>query len=260
MKEKKKNYVIVNADDFGLLKNCTYAIAEAFDKGLVSSTTACGNGEYVELAAKLAKEKNFIDRVGIHINLYYGKPLTKEISLDPFFCEDGLFHCEIDRRKKLSPRQIREVKEEVVAQVERLRELGFPLTHADSHHHVHMAMNFKDLIQDIVKELGIYKIRIHRNVGNIPFYKKLVKNLYNKELEKRGLLSCRYFGSAEDYLGSREKLDNGICEVMVHPDYNSQGELIDRFDEVDGFAVGEPLEKITALLEGRELVSYEEVK
>ena len=46
MKEK----LIVNADDYGLTESCSKAIAEAFEKNLISSTTACANGEYIEEA------------------------------------------------------------------------------------------------------------------------------------------------------------------------------------------------------------------
>ena len=30
-------------------------------------------------------------------------------------------------------------------------------------------------------------------------------------------------------------------EIMVHPDYDRDGKLVDRTDEADGYAVGEPL-------------------
>ena len=92
--------LIVNADDFGLTESCTKAIAEAFRLGLISSTTACANGEAIENAYRIANENGFLDRVGIHINLTEGAPLTEGIKNDPFFCESGVFHGKINRLKK----------------------------------------------------------------------------------------------------------------------------------------------------------------
>lgn len=96
-----KDKFIINADDYGLTESCSKAIAEAFEKGLISSTTACANGEYIEEAFALAKEKGFLDKIGIHINLTEGKPLTEKIVNDSFFCNNGKFHGKFSRLKNL---------------------------------------------------------------------------------------------------------------------------------------------------------------
>lgn len=250
--------IIVNADDFGLNKSCSCAIKEAFSKGLISSTTACANGEYISEAYQLARENHFEDKVGIHINLTEGIPLTDKIKEDPFFCENGKFHNRINRFQCLNAEQMYEVQSEVCAQIEQLRQIGFQLTHADSHHHIHTAVCLTNVIQKVLKEHKINKIRIHRNIGNISIPKQVVKNIYNFILKRR-FVSVDRFGSWEDYKDNQDVLKKCVCEVMVHPDYDADGVLIDRTKVSEYKNIGQALKEISNLLEKHVLISYKEV-
>ena len=249
--------LIINADDFGLTESCSKAIAEAFAQKFITSTTACANGEYIEEALSLAQENGFLDSIGIHINLTEGFPLTKNIVIDPFFCENGKFHGRIHRFKKPTKRQLDVIKEEVTAQVERLLALGYTISHADSHHHIHTCVYFENTIKDVLFSYGIRKIRLHRNIGKIPFYKRVAKKLYNKKLRKQGFATCAYFGSADDFLAT-DALE-GVCEIMVHPDYDAQGTLIDRVLQSEEGNSGAPLGSWAHKLQGEEKISYREL-
>lgn len=251
------NKWIVNADDYGLTESCSKAIAEAFQKNIITSTTACANGAYIEQALVLAKEKGFMDQIGIHINLTEGRPLTQKIAQDSFFCEKGLFHGKINRLKKPTKEQLAEIREEVIAQIERLIMIGYKISHADSHHHIHTCIYFEDTIKDVLFKYGIRKIRIHRNVGRIPLYKKIIKNWYNRKLKKQGVIVCDFFGGLGDFLG----YDNcqKVCEIMVHPDYNPQGELIDRVEQKQTGNYGEILENVQTFLKEKEKISYKDL-
>jgi len=251
------NKLIINADDYGLTESCSKAIAEAFEKNLISSTTACANGVYIEQALVLSQEQGFADKIGIHINLTEGQPLTEAISEDPFFCEEGKFHGHINRLKKLTEEQLAEIKAEVTAQIERLLSLGYTISHADSHHHIHTCVYIEKAIKDVLFAYGIKKIRLHRNIGKIPFHKRVVKRWYNKKLRKQGFTTCRYFGSLKDFaLGGKV---SGTCEIMVHPDYNPKGELIDRVMQNAEGNFGYLLEEIQAITENQEKISYKDL-
>lgn len=252
--------IIINADDYGLYANFTDAIIEAYEKKFITSTTACANGEDIKRAVQIAKEKGLIDKIGVHINFNTGKPLTEAIANDPLFCENGVYHSHVNRLKKLTKAQKQAVYHETVAQIERLRALGVPISHADSHHHIHTAIFFAKTIKKAISDCGIEKIRLHRNAGNIPLYKKIVKNAYNKKLKKQGFLTADYFGGMDDYFLKKETLEKGVCEIMVHPDYDKNGVLVDRVDVQDGFAVGQPLQKIKELTAEKTLISYSELK
>lgn len=253
-----KNQVIINADDFGLTDSCSRAIAEAFRQGLISSTTACANGNYIREAYQLAKQNEFADRIGIHINLTEGTPLTEKIQKDPFFCMDGKFHGHINRLKRPSKEQIEEVREEVLAQINKLREIGFDLTHADSHHHIHTDIFLENVIAEVLLQSGIQKIRLHRNLGNIPFYKKIVKKLYNRKVKRQGFLTTERMGSLQDWKIISESERDHFCEIMVHPDFDKQGNLIDRVDYEDESPIGTDLTILTELFAGKEKISYRE--
>ena len=67
-----ENLLIVNADDFGLVKGQNYGIIEACRRGVVTSTTALVNGEAVEHAAQLSRELPELG-VGMHFVLTLGR-------------------------------------------------------------------------------------------------------------------------------------------------------------------------------------------
>jgi len=251
--------IIVNADDFGLTESCTKAIAEAFRQGLISSTTACANGAAIEEAYKIAVENGFLNCVGIHINLTEGAPLTEGIKNDPFFCAGGVFHGQINRLKKPGRETLANLEAEVAAQIERLKTLGFPISHADSHHHIHTAVFLIGTIENVLKRYRIGKIRLHRNLGAIRFYKKIVKNRFNKNLQKHGFATTEKMGSFDDLVLMPEDAKAHLTEIMVHPDFDRAGVLVDRADMEDGVPVGRPLAEILPYLQNETLISYGEL-
>ena len=69
--------MIVIADDFGLSEEVNAAIVEAFDRGLLTGASIIANMPAFEEACELAAEHGFQDRVGTHLNLTEGTPLTE---------------------------------------------------------------------------------------------------------------------------------------------------------------------------------------
>ena len=254
------NKIIINADDFGLTESCSRATIQAFKENLISSTTACANGEYIEKAYKLACDNRLIDNIGIHINLTEGHPLTENIKNDSFFCQNGKFHGHINRLKRPTKKRLSELKDEITSQVERLKDIGFNLTHADSHHHIHTCVFFENTIKDVLFHYGIKKIRLHRNFGDIKFYKKIVKCLYNNKLHKQGFITTDKMGAVEDLMKYPDIVGKYVCEIMVHPDFDKNGHLIDRigWDE-EGYPFGKELSDIREYIKGLNLVSYKEL-
>lgn len=228
---------IINADDFGLSDSANRAISAAFSGRLISDTTMMANGEAFGEAVTIANENGFSDKIGIHFNLTEGVPLTEDIKKYPSFCKKGVFHGTINRLKPLSKSEKAAVYRELSAQVQRIKTAGLNIDHADSHHHIHTAVFIAPVVFRVCGENGVNKIRLHRNIGSIPSYKKVIKNLYNKNLRKKGFLTTEYFGSLEDI---RDVLPEKL-EIMVHPDYDETGVLIDRRNFADGSPAGVPL-------------------
>ena len=230
--------VIVNADDFGLNEHCSKAIAQAFERGLVTNATIIANGEYFDEAVLLCNEKGFYDRIGIHFNLYNGEPLTDDIKKCRTFVSDGRFHGKISRTKPLSKKEKAAVYKELTAQIKKVKNAGIKVTHADSHHHIHTGIFIAPVFSKVCKENGIGKVRLHRNIGKISPVKRIVKKIYNIWLHANGFATVDYFGSLYDikYADVADK-----TEIMVHPDYDARGILIDRTGETDGIPSGERL-------------------
>lgn len=235
--------VIINADDFGLNEHCSKAIAQAFERELITDTTMVATGEYFNEAVVLAKEQGFIHKIGVHLNLTEGTPLTQDINNYPMFVSQGKFHGKINRTRKLRKAEKMAVYKELSAQVDKIQSVGIKITHADSHHHIHTGIFIAPIVARVCREHGIEKIRLHRNIGNISEFKMFVKKRYNNWLKKQGFKTTAYFGSLLD-IENAEVPDD--CEIMVHPDLDKNGILIDRIDETDGIPVGRKLPDLRA--------------
>lgn len=236
--------ILINADDFGWSKSCTDAILQSFEKGYITSTTMCCNGAAFDYAVEQVKKTEYKDCVGIHFVLTEGAPLTDAIRENPCFCDgNGLFHGQIARYKPLDKASQKQVLQELTAQAQRFIDSGLQFHHADSHHHIHTGLFITPLVKKVMKQFGIKKLRIHRNIGAMSGLKRTIKNLYNFGLGK--LTYTDLFGSFEDVALFPESLQRkGTLEVMCHPDLTVEGLLVDRFgsapyDAPDGIPMKE---------------------
>ena len=224
--------VTVNGDDFGWSKSCSCAILEAFDKNIIQTTTMISTGAFFDEASQLVMNSELKNHIGIHFDLTEGVPLTDEIKKDPFFCnKEGEFLIYINRYKPLTAEQKRHAYNELRAQAERFKKTGLLFHHADSHHHIHTAPFILPIVLTVAKEYNIKKIRGLRNHGNIPITKRLGKEIFNFRLDLGNHRYTKLFCSAEDYLSYQARNNNSTLEIMVHPDYDSNGQLIDRDGE-----------------------------
>lgn len=125
--------VIINADDFGLTEGINNGILTAHTKGVVTRATLMMNGMAVEHAVKLAKAHPRL-KVGIHLALSYGQPLSKDVDL--LVDESNTFKF-TKYETDLTPAEIEQVEQEWDTQIQAFLKTGLTLDHIDSHHHVH---------------------------------------------------------------------------------------------------------------------------
>ena len=197
--------LIVNADDLGLNENVDRAIAEAFEKGIIDRTTLLVNMPCAEEAARLAADKGFLDKTGLHLNLTSGKPLTGGIAADPVMCgADGEFSADFARNMKTRfflPKKTRiNVENEIRAQLDRYGRLGGTLWHIDSHHHVHTDPSIWRILKRVLKDHPVTSVRLGRNMyrGGNPLM-HLYKRLLNGSIKRFCKGKPVYFGSMERY-------------------------------------------------------------
>ena len=137
--------LIVNADDFGLTAGVNRAIAEAHERGIVTSATLMANSQAFDGAVEIARGAvNPGFSVGCHVVLLDGEPVLPAVSV-PSLLEPGNgaghFRESLNSfvvacfRHKLNPD---EIEAEASAQIHRIQWAGVKLTHFDTHKHAHM--------------------------------------------------------------------------------------------------------------------------
>jgi predicted glycoside hydrolase/deacetylase ChbG (UPF0249 family) len=217
--------LIINADDFGISKAVNCAVMAAMDSSICTDTTLLVNFDESENAANLAIAMNRTDRVGIHLNLTEGFPLSLKIRNEPRFCnQEGYFHNKkLKRIVLLSKSEKIAVQEELTSQIRLCRKFGIPISHADSHNHIHEEPGLGLLIMGILKNENIPYLRLTNNIGDTSVINKLYRNFYNVILNHKELAGVNYFGSIKDYSNLQSELKvNSNVEIMIHP-----GEIVD---------------------------------
>lgn len=229
---------IVNADDFGKTENINLAVCEGFSRGVIQRTTLLVNLPFAEQAAELARRNGFSDRVGLHINLTEGVPLTERCRKNRVLCDEngvmtGEFRLSIKNRFILDRETTAAIAEETEAQIRRFLALGLPLRHADSHQYIHTYYSASRVILPLLEKYGFRSVRLSRNLTDsdesLPFL--IYKALFNRYLRRRGIAASDRFGSRNDYLSfiRRRTLPECSVELMTHP-FLLNGELYDNTD------------------------------
>ena len=227
--------LIVNADDFGQSAVVNRAILDCFQKGLISSTTIMANMPGFDEAVELALAKGLQQNIGVHLNLTDGEPLVSALRSNSSLCDKtGRFRR--FRNRLLSASDCRMIAAEVSAQIQKCRAAGLPLTHADSHQHVHNEPMVFQAIQPVLKESGIRRLRISRNMDLLSRVspKRIAKSCFNHWLTLHGLRGTDYFGTVENFVNFRrtQRVAGASFEIMTHPSFDEHGTLIDHTDHL----------------------------
>jgi len=124
-------YLIVNADDFGYGGGINRGIAEAHDRGIVTSATLVVNGRATDEAMALARDRPRLS-VGLHVNFTNEAQRLLEFD-DPLTCRTEL-------RRQF----------EVFCE-----KMGRLPTHLDSHQHVHRDRRRRPFFKELAREHGM---------------------------------------------------------------------------------------------------------
>lgn len=222
--------MIVVADDLGAEAGRNAAITRALSSGLVDAASAMANGAAFAEAAELVRP--FAGRIGVHLVLTDGVPLTDGIRSLRRFCDgDGCFRLwrGSERAFRLDGRERGAVAQELRAQIECVRSGGLTVAHLDSHHHVHTEPAIAGIVIALARESAVPRIRLARNCGaGMSPVNRIWKAIYNGRLRRAGFAGTHWFGSLDDYrhLHAR-RADVEDFELMVHPLLSSEGVVAD---------------------------------
>jgi predicted glycoside hydrolase/deacetylase ChbG (UPF0249 family) len=158
--------LIVNADDLGYDRVVNEDIFRLIEAGSVTSATILANGPAVEAAA--ARLQDFPQAsFGVHLNVTEFPPLTRGGVLDALCDESGALATGWARNLALSGEMRKAVFREWCAQVERALDLRVPVSHLDSHHHIHTHPALFGVFKRVQFRFNIRKARLRRNIFNL---------------------------------------------------------------------------------------------
>jgi len=253
--------LIVNADDFGLDTTTNAGVLIAFNQGLISSSTIMANMPGFEEACEIARERKLLQHIGIHAVFTAGLPITERIRREPSFCDsDGRFRSR-QMHFCLSNSEFDACAEEIEAQIKLCRGNGLPLTHIDSHHYIHEWWGIATVFMHVARYHGIKGIRITpKGIKDIHRYKyRRLKNAYRHivdwRLRRGGFAKTDLLLMPGEYTarlrsrGSSQLNEHTAVEVIVHPGFSDDGELIDALER-------QALTKCLAGIPVSEAVSY----
>lgn len=228
-----RRHIVVNGDDFGASRRTNQAILQAFEKGLISSTTIMANMPAFEEACQFARERHLQQTVGLHLNLTEGRPLTAAIAACPRFCDASGYWLPRRRVLRLSRKEVRLLEAETEAQIIACQREGIIPTHLDSHHHMHAEVGIASVVIRAARQFCIGSIRLAFNcglrVGASAAHRMLgraYRHALNTRLRIYGLAHTDYFGDARDTVHILRATTADV-EVMVHPRLDECGRLVD---------------------------------
>jgi len=249
---------VVNADDFGLNLEVNAGILRAHDQGIVTSTSVMTNMPYYEAIAGAVARRPQLG-VGLHLCLSEGTPVLPASQVASLVGPDGQFHAraELFRRMRTGKVEMTEVAAETRAQAARLRALGVPTDHWNSHQYTHLHPKLQAVIRAVLSPAEFPCMRTHRRVyvrpggwirgaGLAAFYSKMpmraVKDLYFSVQHQRaaaegyalphGQLTRLPFRAGYGVLteNAARNASDGVFEWICHPSTARRAEDKDSMD------------------------------
>jgi chitin disaccharide deacetylase len=251
-----KRYLIINADDLCLSSEIDRGIAEAYQQGVVTSTTAMINMPGAPEALKTVHELNPDLPIGLHINITTGRPVLDPVQVPSLVDDAGKFFDVDNIPLQLLDISLDELRAEVNAQVELFMETGVPLSHLDYHHNI-MALytQFFDIVRDIALKhnlpvrnpapISVYgMIELENGAADASMRMMMAMGLRSpvtgfrlmKEINpgafrgnhdvllENGIPTTHWFidsfynnATVDNFISILEQLPPGVSEIMVHP-------------------------------------------
>ena len=221
------NNIIINADDFGINQIVTSEIERMIEMGIISSTTIMANGECLDEVKRFAVLHPEIS-FGVHLCLSEFSSLTKSQTLHKYGITDesGAFVRKAIFNIKKVPFELQKaLREELSAQIDKVKSLNIPLSHCDSHHHVHTIPALRDVFTQVVKEQGFSKLRLSTEFHSLRLkvhvcaWKK--QKRCNNYLKKHFKTTDQFF-SYSTFLNLRKQPKDSIVELMCHPGHHGE--------------------------------------
>ncbi len=155
--------IVLNADDFGGSAETVDATIACFEQGALTSATIMPNMPATDRAVEFARahpEFSF----GVHLTLTGDgneSPLSLPAEIPGLVGPGGRFlPTRAIRMRAVTGRlSVEEIAREIEAQIEHVRSRGIPVSHVDSHRHLHKLAPFRAALCRVLPRLGIRRVR-----------------------------------------------------------------------------------------------------
>jgi predicted glycoside hydrolase/deacetylase ChbG (UPF0249 family) len=230
---RRKLQLIINADDFGASVDTVAATIEGFQQGWLSSATLMASGDAAEAAFEFARNHSEFS-FGVHLTLGgdgWEKCVSDPAQIPTLARPDGVFYPSNSirwaaLRHQLGPAQ---VERELRNQLDRVKNAGISITHVDSHGHLHKFGSILRVLQRLLPDFGIRRVR---TVQNVYLRKPLLSPTFWMGCWWKRRICANYVttkhlflpSSAGDRHWTEQLLShcsrNGSMEIGVHPGFD----------------------------------------
>lgn len=224
--------LIVNADDFGASEETVAATIRSFEDGLLTSATIMAGMPATDAAltfARLHPEFSF----GVHLTLTGAgveRPVSAPADVPGLVDGEGRFPPTQAVRARALLRRLpaQELERELAAQIVRVRDAGVPVSHVDSHQHLHKFGSVRRAVERVLPHFGITCVR---TVQDVYLRRPLASPTYwlgrrwARSLASRFVTTSHFYMPAsagdEDWVAVLDLLeresDDHSLEIGVHP-------------------------------------------
>lgn len=163
--------LVVTADDLGLTAGGCRAVQRAHTDGIVTSTSVLAVGRAFEEAASMLRATPTL-AVGAHLALVgEDPPLLSRREIPTLVDRQGalpLSYRTLVRRGLTGRIDPDDVRRELSAQLERVRGIGVPVTHLDTHQHAHLWPSIAQVVVELAVDHGVPAVRVPGSRGRGP--------------------------------------------------------------------------------------------
>jgi predicted glycoside hydrolase/deacetylase ChbG (UPF0249 family) len=227
-------YLIVTADDFGLTESANKAIIDCFKGGIVRSVSLMANGNAFENAVQSLKQNAGIS-AGVHLTLVFERPVLGPNEIQSLVREDGrLFqtHNQFIKRYLAHKIRLKEVEDELSAQISKIKDRGIDISHINSHQHLHVLPGIIEIVIGLAVKYRIKNIRVplewsYLSMSPNNLFLNILSLRAMKKIQKARLNCIDHFrgSSVSGHLTESSLLNfimnckEGVTEIMCHPTY-----------------------------------------
>jgi len=212
----------ITADDFYLNGKVNKAITSLVIAKKIQNVSVLPNGK--------VRTRSPDTHISIHISLIEGKPVLPShvvsslVNRRGYFYPFPLFFLRLCMRKI----DIQELKEEINAQIVRIKKLHKPIYEINSHQHTHLFYPIDEVVDLLAQRHNIKKIRTYGNICHYSFYGYCIhaalffcagfeqlcygKMLFQSPTLKRGAIPLSFMSWETSTSPQKEKV-----EIICHP-------------------------------------------